>query len=379
MLFDILEDHLDEAVHLFCRRQLAIDMLDMTGEDLAELDERLRAHLEGMLLGGEDAWGLCKDLLAEGASDEAFVAGIVALEGGDASRLQVLEEVLAGENREAAEGVGWACSLTRWPGVSDFLMNQCEREVVPARAIALQAMINRRIDPGHHLDAALKDPATPAFLWGIRGAGVFQKRHLLPAVEQHTSTENPEVRAAALESLVMLEPEKGRLACLEALSSDGPVPAAAGLLGVVGQRQDLDAIVRAAASENRSLAREAILALGNLGYVSAVPFLIGLLKSPVDAGVASVALQRIFGDLMPEKSAEAKKDEADSDLMDEWHPDDDLAVYAESELSPWWEERRNRFDHEKRHRGGVLFKPEGIGPATPIGLQHYEGMERLVP
>ena len=106
MILEILEDHLDEADYLFSQRLLAIQMADMTGDDIAMLESRLRAHLDGLVLGGEAAWELCQDFLAEGSTSESFVAGIVAMECGDESHLVQLEQALSGESKEIFEGIG---------------------------------------------------------------------------------------------------------------------------------------------------------------------------------------------------------------------------------------------------------------------------------
>ena len=73
MILDILEEHIEEADFLFCQRQLAFGMLDLNGEDLAEMDERLRAHLNGLLLSQDAAWDFVRDFLTTGSAGEAFV------------------------------------------------------------------------------------------------------------------------------------------------------------------------------------------------------------------------------------------------------------------------------------------------------------------
>lgn len=121
MLLDILQEHLDEAEWLFARRQAAFGQLDMTVADLAAIDARLRAHLDGLLVDPAAAWELCAGWLVEGTESQAFVAGIVALEGGDDGRREELVRALAAAPEPVRAGVRHAAALTVWDGVEAWL------------------------------------------------------------------------------------------------------------------------------------------------------------------------------------------------------------------------------------------------------------------
>ena len=105
MRLDILEEHIDETVDLFERRLLALETQSLTRRDLVALEGRLRAHLDGLLLEPDASWQMCRRFLVKGSPGEAFVAAILALEGGVASRLQAVEDALESPSDKVRSGV----------------------------------------------------------------------------------------------------------------------------------------------------------------------------------------------------------------------------------------------------------------------------------
>lgn len=79
MLLDILEEHLEEVEILWSRRRSALrsPALDLAG--LEALEERLRAHLDGVTLGAREAPGRLETRLRGGDADETFAAAAALL------------------------------------------------------------------------------------------------------------------------------------------------------------------------------------------------------------------------------------------------------------------------------------------------------------
>lgn len=206
MLPDILDEHLDEAAWLFERRQALLADPAATDEALAEVEERLRAHVDGFVLGGEASWASCRGFLSAGAAGQCFVAATAALEGGDPARREELEAALPGASPEVYDGVRWACRLTTWPDIVAFLRRQLDRPEPTPRAVALDALTGRRLDPGPALTEALSAPQPLLAVAALVGAGRLGLAQHARAVEARTSDEDPEVAAAARASLAVLDP-----------------------------------------------------------------------------------------------------------------------------------------------------------------------------
>lgn len=76
MLLDVLEEHFDEASFLYEQWKSGPNH-SAAGSD-PDVERRLHAHLDGLLLGKGSAWQLCEPKLGTSSPGDAFVAAIVA-------------------------------------------------------------------------------------------------------------------------------------------------------------------------------------------------------------------------------------------------------------------------------------------------------------
>src|SRR5687767_7765062 len=79
-LVDILEEHLEELQFLWPQRRAALRSPRWTARELGELDSRIEAHVQGLLIGGEATRAMLEPAL--GDDDTAFAAAYVLLRFG---------------------------------------------------------------------------------------------------------------------------------------------------------------------------------------------------------------------------------------------------------------------------------------------------------
>ncbi|MCL4204038.1 MAG: hypothetical protein KJ000_16165 [Pirellulaceae bacterium] len=94
----VLNEHLEQLTMLWQQRQDAQRSPDYLREDVARLDERLEAHVDGLLLAGEQAIPLLEESLASEEPAAVFAAAFVLLrqeQPGAATR--VVEALLLAE------------------------------------------------------------------------------------------------------------------------------------------------------------------------------------------------------------------------------------------------------------------------------------------
>ena len=103
ILDDVLEEHAEEAAFLWQQREAAVRAPDYDIEELAEVDERLEAHLDGLRIGGEKSWEINRDLGWD-LSGEYFTAMSIAIM---LARQDHVSEVLdeAEGDQEASRGI----------------------------------------------------------------------------------------------------------------------------------------------------------------------------------------------------------------------------------------------------------------------------------
>ena len=80
----IVTQHAEEAGFLWMRRDIAVaephySLKDFSLKDLAKLDGRVEAHLDGLRIAGEPGWEICKEALGLEEPGEVFEAGGLGL------------------------------------------------------------------------------------------------------------------------------------------------------------------------------------------------------------------------------------------------------------------------------------------------------------
>ena len=95
----IVQHHLEEAVFLWQLRQRAVLSAEYTLDDLAGLDERLQAHLEGLLSAVEDGWQLTPEALEQNGPGAVFASTWLWLKQGEADKVIALVEQTAQQPR----------------------------------------------------------------------------------------------------------------------------------------------------------------------------------------------------------------------------------------------------------------------------------------
>ena len=190
----IVDQHAEEASFLWILRDAAVRAPHYDLKDLAHLDDRLDAHLDGLRIAGEAGWAACDEQLQFQEPGEVFAAAVLALESGEAARIRSVYEVVGAApetQRGLVSAFGWV-DRAWWRGeVRDLLV----AESPFWRRLGL-ATATQRVDPGRHLTDALEasDPRlreTPQLL-GL-GFGIE------PA---HVETEDQPLRADGLAAAI---------------------------------------------------------------------------------------------------------------------------------------------------------------------------------
>src|SRR5262249_12351904 len=75
----IVEQHAEETAFLWTQRDRAgMPSSQYTLRELAVLDERVEAHLDGLRVAGTAGWEICEQAMLEGEAGEAFAAASLA-------------------------------------------------------------------------------------------------------------------------------------------------------------------------------------------------------------------------------------------------------------------------------------------------------------
>ena len=325
---------------------------------LRRLDDRIAAHLDGLVVAGDCGASRCSAALERPGAGEVFAAAALALERRDPATLDRLL-ALAAALPEAQLGLlsafGWV-SAESLKGVVGPLL-ACGDPL--RRELGLGACRLHAADPGPALSTALRDSAPGVRVAALRTAGALGRVDLLDAARDANDDADPQVRHHAAITAVLLGDRGPMLRELAetAVRDDadgGAVLALALHASALGAaRQWVQALAPgSAAAPGRRLVR----ACGMLGDTHFIPWLIGLMDDERLARLAGEAFSVITGADLAALDLERKPPqdfesgpgndpEEDDVALDE---DDSLPWPDRSRVQRWWQTRADTMPAGRR-------------------------------
>ncbi len=178
----IIEQHAEEAVFLWLLRDAACNQPHYNLKDLADLDERVEAHLDGLRIAGEEGGAVCEEAWGMEEAGEVFAAALLAFEERDPGRIDAVLEVAA----TAPELIRGAISALGWlskPLVEELFPRLLAAENPAVRQIGIGGCAVHRIDPGAALGEALEDDPPGLRARALRAVGELGRVDLLPRLQ----------------------------------------------------------------------------------------------------------------------------------------------------------------------------------------------------
>ena len=348
----VVSQYAEEVPFLWTLRAHATRAPQYALSDLARLDERIEAHLDGLLIAGGDGWLACERELEWKEAGEVFTAAVLAIQLGGQQRFVSIREVSA-QGWDLARGLAAALEWLPANTAAPYLAHLLQSDAAVLRAAGMAAAALTRQDPGARLDVALQDQAPVVRVQALIAAGELGRRDTIAAVAEASTDEDHSCRFAAARSLVLLGDERGidRLHTIaEQLGSD------AGNACAIAAR----AMPRAKALEWREtlaakpeFARLAIIAAAACGDPALVPWLIEQCRNVELGRLAGEAISYITGvDISyenlhqktpPRTALSGPSDNPEDDKVD-LESDDGLPLPDEAKMGRWWAGHASAFE-----------------------------------
>jgi len=363
---DILSQHAEGASFLWHIRTHAVLAPHYNLSDLAKLDQRLEANLDGLQTAGNAGWEICREALREGESGEVFAAAVLALESSKEDRITAVFEAGAA-SPELARGLVSALGWLPFPQAEPQIRQLLASTSVTLQRVGIAASAIHRQNSGAPLLDALSatDPLLRAR--ALSAVGELGLTSALPALEKHLADEGDLCRFWAAWSVALLSADAQALASLRAIAESN-VPYREKALQVAIRRMDAAAAGawRDQLAQDPKRLRIAIVAAGAFGDPANVPWLMEQMKVPQLARVAGEAFTMITGVDIAYQDLDAKKPEGfeagptenpeDEDVaMD---PDDNLPWPAPESIAKWWTQHKGEFQKGIRY---LLGQPVSVG------------------
>lgn len=374
----VVEQHAEEASFQWILRDAAVSAPHYTLQNLADLDERVEANLDGLRISGEAGWQICEAALARNDPGEVFAAAVLAF--GDEKVEPIKRTVAVGCSatelqRALISALGWL-DFDRVKGIIKGLFLSRDPQVC---RVGIAAAAAHRKDPGSVLVDAVGSDDVSLRARAMKAAGELGRidllRHLLAALDDHDAR----CRFHAAWSAARLG-ERG-MPVLRVLHDhiEHPRRYAERAVDIVVRCLDLE---RAKAWFRRLLSEEkkqrlAARVAGDLGDPELVPELIAMMAEPALARVAGEALSTITGVDLALEDLEGEEPEGfvagptDAAGDEDTVPDPDLDLpWPDSELvTGWWTRNSARFPLGHRYLTGRAISRAALGEVLRQGWQ----------
>lgn len=328
----ILDRHAEEASELWVLRAAAAFAPHYRAVELARLDERVQANLDGLRLAGASGTSAVNALALEDRG-AAFARAAIALERRDAKSLaQVLDAAadIPHLPQEIAGAFAWVpLDKARW-AIDAMLRGQSPAAL---KRIALDACVAHREDPGLPLVDALGATVAPLRASALRGAGIMAKEPLLDVIRPETASPNARVGHAARMSAALLgDAQSGRDLWRDVRGAE-PVDREALVIAIVNTppAEAKDRVL--VWLEDAERRRAGIVAAGILGVGAAIDPLLALLEDPAHHRVAAEAICRMTGLVVRGKLAGAAPEGFTAGANE--NPEDESVALDPDARLPW--------------------------------------------
>ncbi|MDQ7014962.1 MAG: TIGR02270 family protein [Gammaproteobacteria bacterium] len=357
----IISQHAEEAAFLWLLRDAAVHAPHYDLKDLAKLDGRIEAHLDGLRIAGEAGWLACEENLSFEEPGEVFAAAVMALEGNRMEWLQrvsALIEKVPETKRAFVSALDWVEGRFLQGKVKGLLDSNSAFWL----CIGIAACVHHRVNPGAVLLSSLQsdDPVLRACCF--RAVGQLGLKDQRPQLKAALADAYPFGRFWAAWSLLLLGERGGALGVIKQVASESPSALqleALNLLLRVLDCAEAQAWLKALMSQPDRL-RTVIIGVGFSGDPLYVPWLIKQMAAAEFARVAGEAFSNITGvdiaydDLDGEWPAgfEAGPTENPEDENVEMDADEDLPWPEPSLIQACWQEQQGQYRAGERYLVG---------------------------
>ena len=354
---DIAEEHFEELQFLWSQRRNALHSAAYTMLEIGRLEERIEAHVQGLLVLGEHLPEFVALGLASSDSMPAFAAAYALLRLGSETALERVRTALLQAEGNRLEGIREALAHGPAQPLIPLLQSLFISAAPPLAVAAGEALAFHRalqLSP-EQLLPLLRDEA-PAVRRGAWRIAAYGGMALQPALYDIALRDgDPGVKAAALTAAAW-NGYGGWLTYCRALADtpepDG-VPAIA-MLAAVLPPQEYKAVTALAALPAFGPERHQIAAA--FGHPVMIDFLLAEMESadPATAAGAGAAFSRMLG-IAVESGRRATLPPADGKQVDEFEAEflDEVPLPDVTHAREHWERVRPRLAHATRVAHGV--------------------------
>lgn len=385
MIDAVIEQHAEDAVALAEMRRRHVGAPHVNLQHLARVDERLAAHLDGLLVAGDAGWKHCEAALGSVSAGALFAATVTAIHLRSHEKLERLLAV-AEAVPDARAGLIGAFGWVSGEQLRDLAAGLLASGNSFRTYVGLAACAMHRVDPGVALARALESTDALLRARAFRTVGELGRRDLLRVCEAGIEDMDAQCRQWAAGSAVRLGAGAHALERLVTMSLSGGVVARQAMdvaLIAMELSQGHDLLQQLAQRPGRF--REFIWGCGLVGDPAHIPWLIDRMADPDNAQAAGEAFSMITGLDLGEHDLEAaapppepagpNDDPEDPDVRMDL--DEDLPWPDAQGIASWWQTNAGAYPAGRRIFMGAPVTLESCAGVLRTGYQRQRRIASL--
>lgn len=397
ILWDVVEEHLDEAEFLAEVWHVNLDSPAYLRDEFESgPQERLMAHVDGLVVGGDEVRTTLLEAALADEDTERWRAAAAALALLETPSSQVSAPLFGGldeRSEEVREGIVAALAMSSRADIDVRLTDALDKKGGLGHRTALATVGGRRgVNPGNRVDDLLQSDDAAAKAAAVSMLA-FGDRRYLNWVEHCLADPDPALQWSAIRSgLIMGSGPAWQKVGTLGLAAE-PDPDAMVLLATLADARIVERLCDRLSEEEH---RGAIVhALGYSGRRSAMEACLGLLADDAVGRLAGEAFASMTGlpldddtywddveddDDGEDEDLDAELDEDDDDDLD-LNPQDELRIPKPDAIARWWSDTRGRFNPKLRYVAGRLADQAAVAHALavlPLRRHHAFTFELLV-
>jgi len=333
--------------------------------DLAKLDNRVEANLDGLRIAGTAGWEIVNESLSSGQTGEVFAAAVLALESGDKDRLATAFEA-GTATPEVSHGLISALGWLEFQQAALHIQQLLASSSPGLRRVGIAAAAIHRHNPGAPLLDAVRSADLPLKTRALRAMGELTQRDFLSELEPHLADPDAYTQFSAAWSLSLLSSDSrsvnSKMLAILQSAAESNLPYREKALQAAIRRLDVFSANawQSKLAQDPNLIRLAVIAAGALGDPGNIPWLIEQMKQPKLARVAGEAFSMITGVDLAFQDLDCEKPEGfesgpngnPQDGNVEMDADENLPWPSQRLITKYWGEHHAGFQNGARYLAG---------------------------
>jgi len=373
----VLSQHADGASFLWELRCAAASAPHYSLADLAKLDNRLEANLDGLRVAGDAGWELCQQALKDGQAGEVFAAAVLAFESNKQDRVDLVLQsgsASAELSRGLISGLGWL----PWQQAEPHIARLLTSPLSTAQRVGIAASAIHRHNPGRSLLAALSSVDVLLRARALRAVGELGLIDLLSEIQKYLNDDDALCRFSAAWSTILLSSHPGALAILVS-TAESDLHYREKALQIAARRMDHASATAwfQKLAANPNLIHSSIALAGALGDPANMPWLIEQMGVPELSRLAGEAFTTITGIDIALEKLERKPPESSENEESQTDADENLPWPEPDRIATWWNRHQGTFRSGARYLLGRPISVDSCRQVLRAGRQRQSAAAAL--